>query len=51
MVKLVAQQTADSLSIKEWGKARLDIVQDPNGDNFIVVSFFKKVLGGRSLLL
>ena len=42
MVKLVAQQTADSLSIKEWGNARLDVVQNPNGDNFIVVSSLKK---------
>ena len=42
MVKLVAQQAADSLSIKEWGNARLDVVQNPNGDNFIVVSSLKK---------
>ena len=44
MVKLIAQQTADSLSIKEWGNARLDVVQNPNGDNFIVVSSLKSFL-------
>lgn len=37
MVKLVAQQTADSLSIKEWGNAQLEVVFNPNGENFIAV--------------
>lgn len=42
MVKLVAQQTADSLSIKEWGNARLEVVYNPNGGNFISVNSLKK---------
>lgn len=37
MVKLVAQQMADSLSIKEWGNAQLEVVFNPNGENFIAV--------------
>ena len=36
MVKLIARQTANNLSIKKWGKASLDIVQS-NGKSFIVI--------------
>ena len=37
MVKLVARQTAENLSIKEWGNAQLEVVFNPNGENFIAV--------------
>ena len=44
MVKLIARETAENLSIKEWGKARLDIVQDTNGESFIVVHSLRRLL-------
>ena len=44
MVKLIARETAKNLSIKEWGKARLDIVQDSNGDSFIIVHSLRRLL-------
>lgn len=44
MVKLIARQTANNLSIKEWGKARLEVVHDPNGESYIVVQSLRKLL-------
>ena len=44
MVKLIARETAENLSIKEWGNARLDIVKDASGESFIVVHSLKKLL-------
>ena len=44
MVKLIARQNAKNLSIKEWGKARLEIVQDSNGQAYIVVQSLKGLL-------
>lgn len=45
MVKLVAHQKADNLSIREWGKARLNAIQSSNGESFIVInSIIRKVL-------
>lgn len=37
MVKLIARETARNLSIKEWGDAQLEVVFNPNGENFIAV--------------
>lgn len=44
MVKLTARQTANNLSIKEWGNARLEVAQGSNGERFIIVHSIKKVL-------
>ena len=44
MVKLIARETAKNLSIKEWGKAHLDIVQGSNGDSFIIVHSLRRLL-------
>ena len=37
MVKLVAQQTADSLSIKEWGGSHLEVLLNSEGNKYIMV--------------